>query len=1118
MVSSSLHLRIILIFLLLLCAGLTYAGGGPQQVLIVMNANSRDSMEVGNAYRRARAIPYQQTITLTTTTDFQIPVATYLEQIETPIRAFLKNQQLTDEITCIVLTCGVPQMVSLGGGVSTASLLSAMNLPPRTALQFTPQANPYFQSSEAFAHSSPACKGMYLVTVLSGYHTADILALIDHGVAAEGTAPTGHFIFQLNPTVHPQVDALSRMLAINNFHAEVLTAPPVDRHGLMGYFSEGSFSGLSRDVVQGFSFLPGALVDIIQPFSAAPANFDEILDPVLLPISAFVQAGASGIHGMVGDTDRKTAPILCTPDTLLTKYTEGYSLAESFFSAMPTLNTGDIVLGDPLCSPYAQRPIITAEMDTGAVKGITPIRVSASSPALDTTISGIDLYLDNHFLTTVYEPGSTLVRLSIGEEVVSYNAPQGASLQTVLNELADKVNNDPILLGPDGVRAIPYAHTGTLALVSRNQGTEGNNVPIGIDLHAEGDTTPSILAHLDGGWLTGGGQDPSPASATISFVGRHLLAGDQIKLQIQQEHLNYTVPEHTSIADLPTALCALVNADQALQGDDGVLAIPAMQAMPFMRLQARSAGERSTEHGNAVHFQIEVVRQDTSSLHVYPETPSMLTGGHDGSEATQRIHLTLGEITAKCRYLLDTTHISEGFHRLRIVAYDGSLAQVQGCKDIDFTVANVADAPSIHLPLDLPPVNIEADIPVVADQTLAQVNLYIDGQLFGSSTTAPFKVHIPLSHLGRGAHDLQAEGVAVDGSRYLTSPVPLQVLTSPIISHVTPNFTTLAGGTVHRISGEGFLQNCVVRMAGIPARAVKYISPNLLEVVADAGVTRQGWVEVANPDGTISLPAASFEYYTPRVSSISVSPRVDVLAAGMKTTFRASCLDQHGSPIAANVNWEISPTAGNISPAGLFTAGKTPGSYHLRVSHPECKYPLEIPITIGPVSLPSDGQLSLWLVLGSFSDPDGTALSLAQIAEATVSPSHGDQEGELRWKTIFAENKYVDLFHNLTPNLNCTAYAHIYLHTALERKCELVYGSDDGIRLWGNGELLQSLHLRRAANPDDNTTPITLKSGWNSLLLKIDQGVGGWGFFMRIRSTDGKPLTGLRFSLDKPTL
>lgn len=1106
-----------LAFLLLLGAGLAYAGGGPQQVLIVMNANSRDSMEIGNAYRRARAIPYQQTVTLAIPTDFQVPFATYLEQIEAPIRSYLKNQQLTDEITCIVLTCGVPQMVSLGAGVSTASLLATMNLPERVAPLLAPLPNPYFQSTEAFSHSSPGCKGMYLVTVLDSYHTADTLALINHGVAADGTAPVGRFIFQLNKSERPQVDKLARMLAIHNLQAEVLTAPPTDHRGLMSYFSEGIFSGLTREAVQSFSFMPGAMVDIVQPFSAAPNNFDEMAAPVLLPISAFIQAGASGVHGVVGEAEPKNAPILCAPDLLLTKYTEGYSLAESFYAAIPLLNTGDIVLGDPLCAPYAQRPAITADMDPSPLKGITPIRVTASSPTLDTTISHIDLYLDDHFLTTVYEPGSTMMRLSIGEEVVTYNSPQGASLQTVLNDLAEKINTDPILLGPDGIRAIPYANTGSLTLVARNPGSDGNDIPIGIDLHAEGETTPSILAHMDGGWLTGGGKDPSPATATLSFVGRHTVAGDEIKLQIQQEHLSYTVPEHTTIADIPAALATLINADTALQGADGVQAIPGAESMPFLLLQARSAGERSMERGNAVRFQVDVVRQETSTLRVYPETPSSLTGGHDGSEASQRIHLTLGEVTARGRYLLDTTKLSDGFHRLRVVAYDGSLAQIQGCKDIDFTVSNVPTAPTVHLPLTLPAVNTEADILVVADATLAQVNLYIDGQLFGSATTAPFTVHLPLAHLGRGAHDLQAEGVAGDGGRYLTPPSSLQVLTLPVISHITPNFTTNAGGTTHRISGEGFLPNCTVRLAGIPCRTVKYLSPNLLEVVADAGVAREGWGEVANPDGTISLPEASFEYYTPRVASIAVTPRYDLLAPGMKTSFSASCLDQHDSPIAAEVNWEVTPTAGNLSPAGLFSAGKTPGSYHIRVSHPECKNPLEIPVTIGPALLPADGQLALWLVLGALPDPDDTALMQAQIAEATVAPSHGDKEGNLSWKSIFGENKYVDLFHNLSPNLNCTAYAHVYLQSAQERKCELVYGSDDGIRIWLNSELLQSLHLRRAANPDDNTTPITLKAGWNSLLLKIDQGTGGWGFFMRIRSADGKPLTGIHYALDRPT-
>ena len=120
------------------------------------------------------------------------------------------------------------------------------------------------------------------------------------------------------------------------------------------------------------------------------------------------------------------------------------------------------------------------------------------------------------------------------------------------------------------------------------------------------------------------------------------------------------------------------------------------------------------------------------------------------------------------------------------------------------------------------------------------MGIYVDGQMLGSATAAPFSVRIPLTNLGRGTHDLWAEGTDKDGNRYITPPIPLQVLVPPEVSRITPNYTGLVGGSKHRISGSGFQANCTVRLAGMPARAVTYISPSLLEVVADAGQARQG--------------------------------------------------------------------------------------------------------------------------------------------------------------------------------------------------------------------------------------------------------------------------------------
>jgi len=49
--------------------------------------------------------------------------------------------------------------------------------------------------------------------------------------------------------------------------------------------------------------------------------------------------------------------------------------------------------------------------------------------------------------------------------------------------------------------------------------------------------------------------------------------------------------------------------------------------------------------------------------------------------------------------------------------------------------------------------------------------------------------------------------------------------------------------------------------------------------------------------------------------------------------------------------------------------------------------------------------------------------------------------------------------------------------------------------------------------PGQEKIKVTLKPGWNQLLLKISQNNQGWGAVGRITNLDGSPITGLRFDV-----
>lgn len=74
------------------------------------------------------------------------------------------------------------------------------------------------------------------------------------------------------------------------------------------------------------------------------------------------------------------------------------------------------------------------------------------------------------------------------------------------------------------------------------------------------------------------------------------------------------------------------------------------------------------------------------------------------------------------------------------------------------------------------------------------------------------------------------------------------------------------------------------------------------------------------------------------------------------------------------------------------------------------------------------------------------------------------------------------------------AYGYLEFQSSTRQTVALKLGSDDGIKVWCNGNLLLSNHLHRPLNPGDDVIRVPVQSGLNRLLVKVDQGVEGWGF------------------------
>jgi Flp pilus assembly protein TadD len=79
-------------------------------------------------------------------------------------------------------------------------------------------------------------------------------------------------------------------------------------------------------------------------------------------VGDLIREGVTGAAGQVSEPYLQSA---VRPDLLFPAYLAGFNLVESFYLAIPHLSWQTVVIGDPLCRPFAGRPLANSEIDPG---------------------------------------------------------------------------------------------------------------------------------------------------------------------------------------------------------------------------------------------------------------------------------------------------------------------------------------------------------------------------------------------------------------------------------------------------------------------------------------------------------------------------------------------------------------------------------------------------------------------------------------------------------------------------------------------------------------------------------------------------------------------------------
>lgn len=159
-----------------------------------------------------------------------------------------------------------------------------------------------------------------------------------------------------------------------------------------------------------------------------------------------------------------------------------------------------------------------------------------------------------------------------------------------------------------------------------------------------------------------------------------------------------------------------------------------------------------------------------------------------------------------------------------------------------------------------------------------------------------------------------------------------------------------------------------------------------------------------------------------------------------------------------------------------------------------------------------------WLVVGAFPNPDaaqplpdgspregfGKDYLAAAGGEASPSLRQGAavpfDGGVATARRITTDDGIVNLLPLFTPNSNVVAYGVTQVRAKKAEASLAFFGSDDWAKVWVNGELVHSITGPggRGLVPRQDQFAVRLKKGLNTIVVKVEQGSGDWGFTLEV--------------------
>lgn len=452
-----------------LLPSLALAGGGPASVLVLHNADDAESTEIAEYYMDARDIPPGQLCGIggVDPSSLTIDLESFQTQIQAGLLDCLSTLPDPDEIDYLVLTRGLPlrvdipsgfhtstqamlqvgagtrddsplagQAQSFSGGTAYASVhnplwpgsggTSAYTLSNPSALRYTtgPKLVSMPTLPRAFSRQHVSASGgtdltgeMFLVSRLDGFDVVDALDLVDRAVEADGSFPEAPITCMAAADSARGARDPECAFVVQMLDGAGIPAQWIDTHDplLSGHEMSAYLTGTTslQDGIEGNSFVPGAFAGNLTSYGAVPQNWTCDGSGDVCPasesqtsIARFVRGGLTGVHGTVAEPLNNSFP----GAGMLLLYTAGYNMIESAQTTQVYLYWQNLYLGDPLTSPWAERPVVSLS-EPSSLPLNEALELIAEHPD---GIAELRLYVDGERVAS--SDGDTLELLLDGEE------------------------------------------------------------------------------------------------------------------------------------------------------------------------------------------------------------------------------------------------------------------------------------------------------------------------------------------------------------------------------------------------------------------------------------------------------------------------------------------------------------------------------------------------------------------------------------------------------------------------------------------------------------------------------------------------------------------------------